>query len=341
VTSLDAAVQVLAAEIDAGARAVAGRGVAVHPQVLTERARLLGLPAPGEHSANGSCRMVRAADGWLAVNLPRESDLEAVPAWIGCDLEADPWTAIREAARAEAAERLVEDAQRLGMPVARVGAVKAATPAAPLLRLAPGGPRRREPLRVVDLSSLWAGPLCGGLLAEAGAEVLKIESAGRPDTLAVSSPAFFTRLNGAKTCLALDFTAPADLARLGSEVARADVLITSARPRAFPQLGLAPEQVFRRNPRLVWVAITGYGWAGPLSDRVAFGDDAAAAGGLVEGTGEAPRFLGDALADPFTGLAAAAAAFRALEQGGGLLADVAMARTAAGVAAGLNERALA
>jgi hypothetical protein len=341
VSPLDAAVQALSAEIAAGSQAVAGRTVRAPREVLTERARLLGLSEPRARSANGSCRMVRALDGWLAVNLPRESDLEAVPAWIGCELDADLWAAIRGGARTEAAERLVEDAQRLGMPVARVGAVKAATPRASLLRLAAGDPRERRRLRVVDLSSLWAGPLCGGLLAEAGAEVLKVESVRRPDTLAVSSPPFFARLNGGKTFLALDFTDPADVARLAAEIARADVLVTSARPRAFAQLGLAPEEVFRVNPRLVWVAITGYGWAGPLSDRVAFGDDAAAAGGLVDWTGEEPRFLGDALADPFTGLAAAAAAFRALQQGGGLLADVAMARTAAGVAAGLRREALA
>jgi hypothetical protein len=338
---LEAAVRVLETKIDAGAQAVTGRAVAVHPGVLTERAELLGLPAPGARSANGSCRMVRAADGWLAVNLPRDSDLEAVPAWLQRELATDPWQAIAEAAATAPAAVLGEDAQRLGMPVARVGEIKAASPSAPLVRHGAGGRRRGGPLRVVDLSSLWAGPLCGGLLAEAGAQVLKIESVRRPDTLAESSPPFFARLNGRKTCVALDLADPADLARLSAEVARADVLITSARPRAFAPLGLAPEQVFAANPRLVWVAITGYGWSAPFSDRVAFGDDAAAAGGLVAWEGEGPRFLGDALADPFTGLTAAAAAFQALQAGGGLLADVAMARAAAGVAAGLKATAAA
>jgi hypothetical protein len=335
VSPLDAVARAIAAEIDAAAQAVMGRGVTVHSQVLTERARLLNLPEPGARSANGSCRMVQAGDGWIAVNLPRESDLDAVPAWLGHEIEDDPWPAIAEAAQGEAAERLVEDAQRLGMPVARVGEVQATGPHAPRIRLAAGGPSHRGPLRVVDLSSLWAGPLCGGLLAQAGGEVLKIESLRRPDTLAMSSPSFFTRLNGAKACLTLDFSVPSELARLGAEVARADVLITSARPRAFAQLRLAPESLFAANPRLVWVAITGYGWTPPLRDRVAFGDDAAAAGGLVRWDGDEPRFLGDALADPFTGLVAAAAALRALADGGGLLADVAMARTAAGVAASL------
>ncbi|MFL5296398.1 MAG: CoA transferase [Phenylobacterium sp.] len=338
---LAAAVEALSAEIAAGSRAVTGQAVRAHPEVLTERARLLGLAEPGRRSANGSCRMVRAADSWLAVNLPRESDLDAVPAWLGAEVDDDPWETIEDAARTQSAERLVEDAQRLGMPVARVGEIKAATARAPLLRMGAGGARGKQRLRVVDLSSLWAGPLCGGLLSEAGADVVKIESTQRPDTLAASSPDFFARLNGGKTCLALDFSEPADLARLADDVAGADVLITGARPRAFVQLGLASERVFAANPGLVWVAITGYGWTGPLSARVAFGDDAAAAGGLVAWDRDEPGFLGDALADPFTGLAAAAAAFRALEQGGGLLADVAMARTAAGVAAGLTEAVVA
>jgi crotonobetainyl-CoA:carnitine CoA-transferase CaiB-like acyl-CoA transferase len=66
---------------------------------------------------------------------------------------------------------------------------------------------------------------------------------------------------------------------------------------------------------------------------VGFGDDTAAAGGLVRWTSGGPRFLGDALADPVTGLAAAVGTLRALEQGGGLLVDVALARSAAGTAA--------
>jgi hypothetical protein len=333
VSPLDGLVAALAAEVAAASEAATGRRIAVREDVLTERARLLGLSEPGAVSANGSCRMVRARNGWLAVNLPRESDVEAVPAWIGGELDAEPWSGIAGAAREADADGLVEDAQRLGLPVARVGAVAAATWRPPEIRMAAGGPPRQGAIRVVDLSSLWAGPLCGALLAQAGADVVKVESRGRPDTLAQSSPEFFKRLNGAKRGLTLDFAAPADLARLADLAASADVLITGARPRAFGPLGLEPQRLFAANPKLVWVAITGYGWTGPLNGRVAFGDDAAAAGGLVRWTPEGPRFLGDALADPLTGLAAAAGAFRALAAGGGRLVDAAMARIAAGAAA--------
>jgi crotonobetainyl-CoA:carnitine CoA-transferase CaiB-like acyl-CoA transferase len=99
-------------------------------------------------------------------------------------------------------------------------------------------------------------------------------------------------------------------------------------------LGLAPAEMFAANPSLVWVAITGYGWTGAAGMRVGFGDDTAAAGGLVRWTqkGE-PRFAGDALSDPVTGLAAALGALQALAGGGGVLVDAAMASAAAAAAA--------
>jgi len=317
-----------------------GRRVVVDEGVLAERAAFLDLGEPGERSANGSCRMVRALDGWIAVNLPRDSDLELIPAWLGCSLEAEPWAAILQRSPARPADDLVEDAQRLGLAVARVGSVAAPGPAAPLRRMAAGAAWTGRRPRILDLSSLWAGPLCGALLAEAGAEVVKVESAGRPDG-AHATPGFFQRLNGSKASLALDFTRPEGLARLTAEIETADVIITSARPRAFAALGLEPEALFAANPGLTWVAVTGYGWTGEDRNRVGFGDDAAAAGGLVGWTADGPRFMGDALADPLTALAAAAGALRALELGGGLLVDAALARTAAGVAARARQGAAA
>ena len=184
--------------------------------------------------------------------------------------------------------------------------------------------------------------MCGGLLAEMGARVAKVESERRPDPTRTSTPEFFRRLNGRKSELRLDFAAPGGRARLADEVAAADILITSARPRAFTGLGLGPDAVFGANPALVWVAITGYGWIGAAGERVAFGDDASAAGGLVGWSvdGE-PRFLGDALADPVTGLAATAGALTALEGGGGIIVDVAMARCAAAAAVACDLRSAA
>lgn len=318
------------------ASAEAGQTVTADPVAVADRRDALALKRPGVWSPNRSCRLVRAADGWIAVNLPRDSDVAAVPAWLCADVAADPWRAIRRVAAATPRQVLVDQARLLGLPICAVGEVEATTATAPLVRFAAGGGRQGGEVRVLDLSGLWAGPLCGALLAEAGFAVTKLESVRRPDVMAASAPGFFQRLNGRKTLTALDFADPADVARLSAMIDAADVLITAARPRAFEQLGLSPTAVFARNPGLVWVAISGYGWTCGAADRVAFGDDAAAAGGLVRWTaaGE-PRFLGDALADPLTGLVAAIGAFEALKAGGGLLVDAAMARAAAGVAAGL------
>lgn len=326
------------ADLAAGVRrasAALGKAVSVDPAAVADRSDALVLKRPGVWSPNHSCRLLPAADGWIAVNLPRDSDRDAVPAWLCAEVTGDPWRAIGRVAAVASRRALVDQARLLGLPVCAVGEVRAESPTAPKVRLGQGGRRSSQP-KVLDLSSLWAGPLCGGLLAEAGCAVTKLESRQRPDVMAQAAPGFFQRLNGRKTLAALDFADVDDVARLGAMIDDAEVLITSARPRAFEQMGLSPAAVFARNPRLVWVAISGYGWIGDAADRVAFGDDAAAAGGLVRWTaaGE-PRFLGDALADPLTGLVAAIGAFEALDAGGGLLVDAAMARTAAGAAAGM------
>jgi hypothetical protein len=322
----------LSAEI-AGLSTDLGRRVELDLAALTDRSADLPLGRPGLWSPNRACRMVRAADGWIAVNLARDDDRELIPAWLGREAADDPWAAVVEGARRRPWRELAAGARLLGLPVAGVGEVTARSLDAPLIAAGRPDARPRAKLKVVDLSSLWAGPLCGAVLAAGGAAVTKVESARRPDPSRASTPGFFRRLNGAKAELSLDFGAPADRTRLREMMLGADVVISSARPRAFDQLGLAPATLFAERPDLVWVAISGYGWTGEAADRVAFGDDAAAAGGLVSWTARGPRFLGDALADPLTGLSAAAGALRALAEGGGVIVDAALARAAAGAAA--------
>ena len=311
-----------------------GRRVDVPALGATDRRGQLKLHAPGRLSANRACRLVRAADGWIAVNLARDEDRELIPAWLGCDPDDEPWGALDRAARRRGAPDLIEGAILLGLPAGRVGEASADRLAPPTLRLGAPGRAAQAPPRVVDLSALWAGPLCGAVLAAMGAEVTKVESLGRPDPTRTSMPDFFRRLNGRKAALSLDFASAADRARLRDAILAADVVITSARPRAFAGLGLGPTDVFAANPSLVWVAITGYGWTGGAGERVGFGDDTAAAGGLVRWTARRePRFAGDALSDPVTGLAAALGALRGLAAGGGVLVDAAMAKSAAAAAA--------
>jgi hypothetical protein len=306
-------------------------GQRVDPEGLevTDRTGHLPLSSPGRTSPNGTCRLVRAADGWIAINLARKEDLELVAAWLGA-IDGSDWPLIEARVRDLGATMLIEDGVRLGLPVARVGemAARRGWPG-----LTPLGETRSAAIavrKVIDLSALWAGPLCGAVLAAMGAEVVKIESHTRPDPTRFTNPIFDGRLNGRKSLMRLNFADPDDRARLWREVIEADLMITSARPRAFAGLGLEPGAVFAARPDLVWVSVTGYGWADPPPGRVAFGDDAAAAGGLLDwSSGGEPRFLGDALADPITGLASASAALTALAAGGGVLVDAAMAMCAA------------
>jgi hypothetical protein len=289
---------------------------------------------PGAVSADGACRLIQAKDDWIAVNLPGPLDHRTVPAWIGCAPDAEPWAAIRKAARGRPWRELAYTAFEAGLAVAGVGEITAQTPHPFLHRMAPGAARRSGgPLKVVDFSSQWAGPFAGAVLARAGAQVTKIESRTARDAVRGASPATFERLNGEKEDLTLDFGDPADRAKLAAAVAEADVIITSAGPGAAAGMGLTPQAAFSRRPSLVWIAVTGYGWMGENADRLAYGDDAAAAGGLVRwDEGGAPNFIGHALADPLTGFAAAAAGLEAMRQGGGFLVDAPLARTAADVA---------
>ena len=125
--------------------------------------------------------------------------------------------------------------------------------------------------------------------------------------------------------------------RCGALVARADVVIESSRPRALEQLGIDAAAAVASGPT-VWVSITGHGRTGAARNRVGFGDDAAVAGGLVSwtsaavGAGVDPCFCADAVADPCSGLVAAAAAVAALAAGGRWLVDVALSGVAARLA---------
>jgi len=163
---------------------------------------------------------------------------------------------------------------------------------------------------------------------------VKVESVTRPDGARRGPVAFFDLLNGRKRSVALDFTNRSDVTILRQLVQRADVVIEASRPRALEQLGIAAVDVVRHGGPRVWVSITGYGRRSAASGvgRVAFGDDAAAAGGLVVWQDGAPLFCADAVADPVTGLTAAAACLDALDAGGRWLLDVSMAAACARLA---------
>jgi crotonobetainyl-CoA:carnitine CoA-transferase CaiB-like acyl-CoA transferase len=193
-------------------------------------------------------------------------------------------------------------------------------------------PQSLADMTVIDLTSLWAGPLCGHILNLAGAQVVKVESAGRPDGSRRGPPEFFDVVNGGKRGVALDLTEGHGWDVLRRLLARADVVIEGSRPRVLEQHGIVAAGLVAAGGPRVWVSITGYGRTGPGRDRVAFGDDAAVAGGLVVGDEAGPCFCADAVADPVAGMAAAAACLDALAVVGRWLVDVSMAGVAASLA---------
>ncbi|MGV0592753.1 CoA transferase [Mycolicibacterium porcinum] len=294
-------------------------------ELLTGRAALLGIAPKGQVSAGGATRLLATGDGWCALTLSRADDIEAIPALLQADsADDDPWPAVRDWAAGNSAAEIAERARLLGLPVAVLGETPPAPPA-----VSPGWPTRTGSLAgalVADLSSMWAGPLCGQLLARAGATVVKVESSCRPDGTRGGAPEFFDWMNGGKLSYEVDFDDSRDLAGL---LQVADVVIEASRPAALARRGLGPDAVAAR-PGRIWLRITGHGTEGEKADWVAFGDDAAVSGGLVGYRQGAPVFSGDAIADPLTGLHAAAAVADSRNRGGGELIEFSMAAVAAG-----------
>jgi hypothetical protein len=323
------------ATLDAIGALVADAPVADPWALLGERAALAGLARHGSTSCGGATRLLPVDDGWLAVSLTRPEDLAALPAWleVGVEVEAvDPWALLDRSLPTRDAEDLVERAALLGLPVARLGEAAGSGPPVVRHRRGPRSALRTSPL-VLDLSSLWAGPLCSHLLALEGARVVKVESVTRPDGARADTTGFFDLLNHGKAAVALDLRSAEGVGRLRDLLAQADVVIEASRPRALQQLGIDAEAFLAApdGPR-VWLSLTGHGRGGPGGDRVAFGDDAAVAGGLVVVDARGPCFLADAVADPLTGIVAASAVRRALTDGGAWRLDIALARVAASVA---------
>lgn len=203
-----------------------------------------------------------------------------------------------------------------------------------------------EGIRVLALEQQIAAPYCTMMLADQGAEVLKIE---RPD---IGEPArrmeptlqgkegdrvsaFFLRYNRNKKSITLDISQPEGLGILKQLVAKCDILVENYRPGLMEKLGLSPEKVKTINPSLIYVAISGFGrlpeYQGPYQDRLAYDIVAQAMGGLMHLTStkdKAPTWPGVPLGDIVTGLNAAYATLLALfkkqSTGQGEFVDIAM-----------------
>ncbi|RDW12754.1 CaiB/BaiF CoA transferase family protein [Paracoccus thiocyanatus] len=191
-------------------------------------------------------------------------------------------------------------------------------------------------IKVLDLTRVLAGPYCTALLADLGAEVIKLEPPAGDDYRHVGpfkdgESALFTLNNRGKQSLVLDLKDPEDLALARTIAARVDVVVENFRPGVAARLGLGAEALRAENPRLVYCSISGFGQQGPFRDLPAYDLVVQAMSGLMAGTGEEggpPLKTGESMADLIAGLFGSWAIMAALvnrnASGQGATLDVAM-----------------
>jgi len=188
-------------------------------------------------------------------------------------------------------------------------------------------------IRIVEVGHMLAGPYCGLMLADMGAEVIKIETPegdiGRTVSPHFVGPhnAYFASLNRNKKSVVLDLASDDGLAALGRIVETSHALVTNLRPSAIRKLGLTYDTLRNWNERLVCVALTGYGLDGPYADNPAYDYVIQAMTGVMALTGDPqapPTKAGYSAVDNSAGLVAAVGLLAKIVQGQGGQVDVAM-----------------
>ena len=313
-------------------------GFTVDPQgLLAQRVRHTKWQSGPFQSVGGSCHLMLTSDEqWVAINLARPEDHELLGIFFPTTLQSDDKinvSLLRVQVRQCSADMLIEFAIDVGLPISVLNEVTNEYSLNELpVAIQQFGKQMdltlSSQLRVVDLSSLWAGPLCSQLLQRCGHQVTKVESLHRPDGARFGNPDFFAALDADKDHVEIDFHSEHGIKQLRELISNADVVIEGSRPRAMQQLGIDAEQIVRDAQPQVWLSITGYGRSGMAGQRVGFGDDCAVAGGLVDETSDGPQFLGDAIADPISGLVAATGVLRAVQQQKPCLLGVSLAESA-------------
>lgn len=294
-------------------------------QLLGERAAIASLSRRGRISAGGACLLLDTVNGALALNLAREDDFELLPAWL--ETPVTDLDQLKALLRSRQTGLMVERARLLGLAAAAVAPPVKTSHWLRTVRCSPPQSFPKHPPLVVDLSALWAGPLCAQLLLSAGARVIKVESTQRPDGARLGPAVMFDLMNIGKESVVLDFKSEEGITALKGLLRRADIVIEATRPRALEQLGIFAEKLVASRPGMVWLSITGYGRCAPQREWIAYGDDAGVAAGLswlMGGDRDDPVFCGDAIADPLTGLHSALAAQSAWLNGGGVVLDIAL-----------------
>lgn len=193
-------------------------------------------------------------------------------------------------------------------------------------------------VRVLDLTRILAGPYCTMILADHGAEVIKVESPGKgDDTRAFGPPfqngesAYFLSVNRNKRSITVNLKHPDGLAAVRELARRADVVVENFRPGAAAKLGLGPGDVARINPRAIYASVSGFGQTGPWRNRAGYDVAVQGISGLqsITGTeGGPPTKVGTSIADLLSGIYCAQgillALYRRERTGKGEVVDVSM-----------------
>lgn len=167
-------------------------------------------------------------------------------------------------------------------------------------------------IRVLDLTRVLAGPFCTMILADLGAEVVKVERPNGGDDgrqfgpfLPSGESGYFASVNRGKKSIVLDLKAPGDRPTFLSLVDQVDVLVENFRPGTMEGLGLSSAELRARNPRLIYASVTGFGRTGPAAGDPAYDVIVQARSGLMSVTGhdvEAPARVGSSISDILAGL---------------------------------------
>ena len=192
-------------------------------------------------------------------------------------------------------------------------------------------------IKVLDLTRVLAGPYATMVLADLGAEIIKIEQPEKGDDSRAYGPykngesAYFMSLNRNKESITLNLKTPEGKEILKELVKKVDVLVENFRPGTMEKLGLGYEVLKEINPRLIYASSTGYGQTGPYSQRPAYDAVVQAMGGIMSITGQAdgvPTRVGTSIGDIAAGLFCAIGILAALQErarsGLGQMVDVAM-----------------
>ena len=192
-------------------------------------------------------------------------------------------------------------------------------------------------IKVLDLTRVLAGPYCGMLLADMGADVVKVEMPNKGDDSRVFTPqvkgesAYFMNLNRNKRGITLNFKSPEGINIFKKMVEKADIVIENFRPGVMEKLGIGYDELKKINPGIIYGCVSGFGHFGPYSQRPGYDIISQAMGGLMSTTGwpnGEPTRTGTAIGDVLGGLNMCIGVLAALnykkETGKGQKVDVAL-----------------